>query len=361
MAFMSRFLFCLLWGFALPSCSGGGGDPVFRGSQVGNERGHDVDRNRRGRRWDQDLEDKIKSPRDLVLDILFVLDTSPQMDFYFGTAFQSRFGQFLSQVEETDFRVFFTNSDVTNEGLWFRGLRDQRALNGAAMNLEGVQEGVLLKRKYIDKDLSGYEQIFKNTLTHTAVSKCRYPPFCHGKWVQPLRALMSSFTANDDHFREEADMVAIIITNRDEEPLNKPEKRTKPDEVMEEFRGAYGTDKKLYVFGLIVVPGDEECLKKEKEQRRKFFSRETNHYGHSIQRLVEISDGGQALSLCLEDYSAVGKHLMDVATGGSDEGPSDSEEGDLPENEEDFDNGEELDELDKKILESYLDDGYGDD
>ena len=354
---MIRFLFALLLGFVWISCSGGGGEnPFFQGSQrTRGKEGGAVDRDRGNRSRDQEPENQVKSPRDLVLDILFVLDTSSQMNFYLDTAFQSRLVGFLSHLEETDFRVFFTNSDVTNEGLWFRGFRDMRALNGAAMNLEGAQEGVLLKRKYIDKDLPDYRQVFQNTITHTASSKCRYPPFCHGKWVQPLRALMSSFTANDDHFRDEADLVAIVITNTDEEPLDKPDQRTSPAEVMEEFRGAYGTDKKLYVFGLIVVPGDEECLKEEKKQRRKFFSREKNHYGHSIQRLVEVSDGGQALSLCLEDYSVVGEKLVEVATGADEAGAAGSQLND-PEN------GEVLDDLDKQILETYLegDSGYED-
>ncbi len=279
------------------------------------DREGEVNRDRTGGFKDLKEEgENQNSYEDRPFDLLFVLDTSEDMRFYLTRAFEHRFLNFLSPFEDKDWRVLITHTDVSNSDVFLSSLRDKKALNGAAMNLESASGGKILKRRFIDPDLKDYEQVFYNTLTYPSLSQCRLnPPFCHGALVQPLRALSQAFSANQDIIREEADLVALILTNTDEEPLKKPKKRFSPEEVISDFQSVYGSEKRFFVFGLIIVPEDEECKKQDKKAQP-VLSLRSNHYGHSIQALSRAT-GGEVFSICEEDYTALSNRIVQTLNG----------------------------------------------
>lgn len=239
------------------------------------------------------------------MDILFVLDTSGSMSDYLSKEFVQRFRTFITIINRLDWRIMFTNAGYSGDG-WLSGLSS--ALNGEAMDLEN-KDG-RMESQYLDRRFPDYSNIFQYTLTKEPKirgggnNECYYAPYCNGG-EQPLRALQMSFFANKQFTRKEADFVAIIITNEDEEP-----EEDKPDvtaeTIFQAFKRSYGSGKKLYILNIIIVPGDESC---ENENVDMQFWFEEASAGEKIAEVAKKLGGGN-FSICLKDYSIVAKTIV---------------------------------------------------
>ena len=248
-------------------------------------------------------------------DILFVLDTGDDMDFYLEKAFHNRFGGFLSELQGIDWRLMVTNTDYKNRNRelgfpWIHGYFTEglmgRSLSGKAMKLESEKEGTLLERFYLDSSVSNYEQAFINTITRNrSGSECGYPPYCHRHLVEPLKVLKDSFRANRHFIREEADFVVVIISNSDEQ--SKPQYATKPSQVISEFEDVF-PQKRLFVFSLVIPLDDNACLQENRETDNP-ISRKRMRYGKKIIQLVEEVGRGGFFSICKTDYSEVAEQI----------------------------------------------------
>lgn len=249
-----------------------------------------------------------------AVDILFVIDTSHSMYFYLNHAFKKRFQNFVSIVNTNlDWRMMFTNAGYSKGGFWsFLS----SAMNGKAMCVESEEK--VLDRNYLDNTLPYYKDIFRYTITRDperidyddrgqTENECSYPPHCQGN-EQPLRALKASFSANKHITRKEADFVAVIITNTDEDPgKDSPPLKTK--EIINEFEKVYGSSKRLMVMNLIVLPKDKKCLK-ENNDHQMFFAQ--TEMGERIFDLATQTGGGN-FSICLKDYSIVAKTIVELS------------------------------------------------
>ena len=252
---------------------------------------------------------KVKHP----VDILFVIDTSDSMYFYLNDAFKNRFKSFVSIINENlDWRMLFTNAKYSESGFYsfFSG-----AMNGEAMKLESRVS--VLDRYYLDNKVPHYGDVFRYTITRDpkrindhgqSESGCSYPPYCQSGSETPLHALKSSFSANKHLVRKEADFVAVVISNTDEDPNNDfPTLETK--EIINEFEKVYGSKKRLIVMNLIILPGDKKCLQENDKQQLIF---EESGMGEQIADLSKKAGGGN-FSICLKDYSVVAKAIVHLA------------------------------------------------
>lgn len=246
-----------------------------------------------------------------MVDILFFLDTSPiAMNFYLDFAFEKRFKRFIPIINELNWRIIFTNTGHSDSGFSsvFNG-----AMNGEAMKLEN-RYGVF-NEYYLDRTVKYYGDIFKYTITREpdrsnerGVNKneCSYSPYCQDAAVQPLRALHASFEANKDLTRDGADFIAIIISNIDEEPESDASDIT-AQEITSKFQEVYGSEKKLVVLSLIILPGaTEEC-----QEESDTLLTEPGEAQTIAAVVTEI--GGKNFSICLKDYSVVAEHIVNLA------------------------------------------------
>ena len=120
-----------------------------------------------------------------------------------------------------------------------------------------------------------------------------------------MRALQMSFSANKQFARKEADFVAIIITNEDEEP-EEGEPDVTAGTIFQEFKKNYGSEKKLYILNIIVLPGDEHCVE-ENDDMQILFPEVAP--GEKISEVAKKIGGGN-FSICLEDYSVVADTII---------------------------------------------------
>ena len=245
------------------------------------------------------------------VDILFVLDTSNSMYFYLNYAFERRFKDFIPIINGLDWRIFFTNAGYSGDG-FFSFL--SQGMDGEAMKLENEYD--ILDKNYLDRTVLDYRNVFKYTMTRKPHrmderggnnNECSYPPYCQGA-EQPLRALHASFKANKHLTRKEADFVAVIISNTDENPESDVADITEK-EIINEFNKVYGSGKKLMVLSLIILPDDIKC-KNENIDRQFWFPE--SYKAKQIASLAPKTGGGN-FSICLKDYSIVAKSIVNLA------------------------------------------------
>ena len=249
------------------------------------------------------------------VDILFILDLSNSMWYYLNIGFKKRFKNFIPTINQLNWRMFFTNAGYTGGGFWsfFSSSR-----NGASMPLEGRWD-ILRDRHYLDRTVKHYQDVFRYTMTrdpdrslhdeHNQNNECMYPPYCNGT-EQPLRALLHSFSANKHLTRKEAAFVAVIISNTDENPESGKSPVT-AKEIREEFEKVYGSDKRLIVMNLVVLPGDEDC--KKYNDKMQWIIQETNYAKQITEIPTSRSMEGGNYSICLKDYSVVAKGIVHLA------------------------------------------------
>ena len=241
------------------------------------------------------------------VDILFVVDTSTSMYFYLNNAFKKRFKNFISIINNLDWRILFTDAAYSGGSFFSLGM------DGEAMKLEG--EDYILDRYYLDHTVPNYVNVFNYTITREPHrisergddgDECSYPPYCQGS-EKPLRALHASFSANKRLTRKEADFAVVIISNTDENSA-KGSSAITHKEIINEFNKVYGSEKELMVFSIIVLPDDDKC-KKENDAQQFWFPESKK--AEKIAALAPKTGGGN-FSICLDDYSIVAKSIVNL-------------------------------------------------
>ena len=262
-------------------------------------------------------------------DILFVLNTSNTMYWYIHHGFKKKFSNFISHLSGVDWRMLFTTASYSH--CFFCAPGPDR---GEAMNLDIYSawhkpDG----KKYMDKDFPYARKTFLHTITadpdrsflkesvdsHHA---SKYPPY-YGGGEYPLRALKGGFSANKPLLREEANLVAIIVSHEDEKakwshaskgdsriPTKTQQPHVTAESLKEEFQTVHGEAKELYILNIIILPGDQACLL-ENQKKESFFTKESSEG----KRLAEVAQkiGGGNFSICLDDYSPVARAIKRIS------------------------------------------------
>ena len=91
-------------------------------------------------------------------------------------------------------------------------------------------------------------------------------------------------------------------------------KNVQADDIIDEFKKVYGSDKKLFVLSLIILPGDTKCHSQNEDQTFFVFHHwQKTSPGNQIARLAKRTGGGN-FSICLEDYSIMAKTIVTLSS-----------------------------------------------
>ena len=260
--------------------------------------------------WSDGFSEEEREGTSKSIDILFVINTSNwgmYLDLQYK--FKRKFKNFIPHLRGTDWRMLFTNATYA-EGCRLCPFGPKK---GEAMRIEAKY--AVLNQRYLERSsLNNPTNVFLNTITTHPYARAydnprsmqddryiqHYPPYMNSKSKYPLRALQSSFSANQSLTREEADLVAVIVSNQDE---SAHESSTPTAEsLLQEFQKVYGEEKKLYLLNIIVLVDDERCLNTKYRY---------NKHDSAGQQIAEVAKeiGGGNFSICLQDYSIVAKTI----------------------------------------------------
>ena len=210
------------------------------------------------------------------LDIVFVVDNSISM-YEMQKNLSKRLNSFLSSLGSVDWRIGVITTDM----------RKQDAL---------YQEGRLIEissqNKFIDSSMTNYNKLFKQTIKRRE----------HGSsYEYPITALLKSMEKKEDDnqgfFREGSYVVAILLTNEDEYK----DSTVEPSDLVTFFNENMNLHNGLRVYGISIIPDDEECLKQQDSG---------SGYGIKVAELVRLT-GGKNISICSENY---GPGLQGIST-----------------------------------------------
>ena len=248
------------------------------------------------------------------LDMVFVIDTSTSMHQHL-VGFKKKFAYFLEYFSNLDWKLALTNADHGETGFF---LFDLGALEGRFMDLE--RQGETLDLQYLHSGIFDYNRIFLDSISQHRIGEyrkfgnegyedikpCDLPPSCQSYKEQPLKVLKSSLSKNEDFFRKEADLVAVVISNSAERAVDEAAMATQPQEVIEAFKNIHGWEKRFEVYGVIITEGDENCL--NQNINNQFFFPE-GAFSRKIASLSEMT-GGKVFSICSSDYRNLARGIF---------------------------------------------------
>lgn len=243
-----------------------------------------------------------------AVDIVFVLDVSSSMKNNLKKLGSSML-DLLTHIQDFDWQMAFTTADhgdhtktggYVNQQRW-ENYREDQPHFGQFMNLE--HRGRLLNDKILNRNNQFYDTIFYDTLTINNQNPCSLSPFCQGDHEQPLRALKAVIEReeNNNFFRANSDLIAILITNEDER-VEDQANATTAEEVVQSFQSQFSSEKNLYGFGILIKDQDRRCYQAQKRGH-------SVEYGRKVAELAKETYG-KNISICSNDY---GKALKDVS------------------------------------------------
>ncbi len=229
------------------------------------------------------------------VDILFVVDNAlSTIDNQSELA--TKFKTLQRALGNLDWQIGITTTDVS-EGPF--------GLKGSLAPLVGGKKG----ERILTYSTPNFEQIFFNTIIRKETTNCGFSPQnpCPNPWVQPLKAsIMAMEKRNHENrgfFRAQSDLVIIVLSNKNEMRTGTDYNPTQPQAVIDRFKSIWPEDKKLFVNGLVVVPGDENCLREIKQR----FPYDPS-YGTFVTRLSNMT-AGKVTSICEKDYTSNLKNI----------------------------------------------------
>ena len=200
-----------------------------------------------------------------VIDFVFVVDASSKNKTYIShTNISDKLGTFpsLLTANSIDWRIIFLNAE-------YKLSKHKRYRNAKPLFLE--YHGDSIRSQYLDEFiLNTYHlhydlnDIFTDTLSHRSFGvnsgHCSLSPHCHhSSNTRPLKVLSEFFKRGQPLLRNGADVISVILTNRDEEKASKkPKKRTSAAEVIQQFQ-SLNPNKNFYAISIVTPPGEAEC------------------------------------------------------------------------------------------------------
>ena len=212
------------------------------------------------------------------IDFLFIIDASPENRPYTQTSvLDEKIGILPSQLTEMgiNWRFYFLNAE-------FKESKNAKKAGRNAKLTDLENSGGLIIFQYLNQALANnYFQgqarsIFISTISHPdskSRNQCGLPPYCHKKNdTRPLTVLKKFLSQAQNILRQDADLISVILTNRDEvQPKKGGWFRGKKDVplmdaglVVDEFKNNY-SDKKFYAANIVVESGSTECKNQVKQ------------------------------------------------------------------------------------------------
>ncbi len=232
------------------------------------------------------------------IDILFVVDNSMSM-----AEEQLKLGQrissFLSQINDIDWHIGITTTDVSN---------GRYGLKGRLVKFAGTNTNILTR------NTPNYVNAFLNTVQRQESVNCGGE--CPSGSEQPLAAAIMAMnlqgTTNRGFFRDGADLGVMILSDEDEmsagpRPGHSPPPWATPAEsVLRAAENIWSGEKNLVAYGMVIKPNDVACLNAQPN---------VGHYGTFVASLVQLTNGVLG-SICQEDYGTqlgqIGNHVRQL-------------------------------------------------
>ncbi len=224
------------------------------------------------------------------VDILFVVDNSPSMKTE-QAKMADRFENFIENLSDVDWQIGITTTDVSDGPYGVKG------------SLLPFYQSHL---KMIDSSVSNAEFLFRNTVKRRETGSATEEPL---KAV--IRALKKQNTDNFGFFRQGADLAIVILTDEDEKS-DGSNNATKSQQVVDQIQLIWQGAKRTSVYGIIVEPDDNKCLKEQKKQCENggvltSILNKCGNYGEHVSRLARHSfmESGFTGSICEKEYGAM--------------------------------------------------------
>ena len=216
---------------------------------------------RNGNSCDNIARDSFQVRQSLVdpqVDILVVIDTSGSMSHH-QRKLGERFNDLISGLSNTniDWQVAFINADGTNKGRFYNLENEtgEISVNGQKVNILNPE----LLDRLSGSNTNNLQKIFYNTIDRSdELGSSNEMPLGNIK-----NAISRRNAQNSGFFRDSATLATIILSNEDEFSDGKPEggiNPTTPLEIIQAISDAFGADKRLISYGIIIIPGDTGCL-----------------------------------------------------------------------------------------------------
>lgn len=223
-------------------------------------------------------------PLQRKVDILFVDDNSASMDAL-QNSLGSRFPSFSAAVNGLDWQIGITTTDCSTGPF---------GICGSLLSLTGLGDYILTPAS------PNFTQVFNNSIVRPETIGCIARGDCPSGISEPLKATMNALNKrasnNARFFRADAALAVIMLTNADE--MNDGAAgATTAQQVVNHFRGIYGTTKEFKAYAIDIVPGDASCLASAGAA-----SAGQVFYGVGPSQLATLT-GGFSRSLCAADFS----------------------------------------------------------
>ena len=211
-----------------------------------------------------------------------------------------RFPNFISSLKDIDYQIGITTTDVSGPAPSGSGW----ATDGRIVTYVGSPVNILTP------STPDADRLFLNTIQRSETLDCgkrRTFPYCPSSNEQPLKAMIMAiderFKANSGFFRDGVDLAIVVLSDEDEMSNGSSRAITRPYQVVNAFRAAFGDRKRLMVHGIIIKPGDKKC----RDQQLKDVG--IGYYGTQVSALA-TETGGRTYSICETDY---GKHMSSIS------------------------------------------------
>lgn len=212
------------------------------------------------------------------VDVLFVDDNSDSMRDA-QKKLGDRLKDFLGSVAKIDWQIGITTTDVSDGPF---------GLKGRLIDFPSI------KKRFLVPTTPNVTQLFADTIVRKETWDCG--KVCPSTDERPLRATIQAIgrrsTDNAGFFRPDADLVVIILSNEDEASDGGKTADTY-ETVKAAAKAAFGEQKSLTGFGLIVPPGDTACFAQS--------SVLGGQYGVLLNDFA-VKSGGLVGSICAADY-----------------------------------------------------------
>ncbi|MEZ4871541.1 MAG: hypothetical protein R2827_04685 [Bdellovibrionales bacterium] len=233
------------------------------------------------------------------VDILFVIDNSLSMREN-QKRLAKRFNSFIADLHDVDWQLAFTTVDSYSD-------TDEPGRHGKIDFLDGADGKILTPQ------MSDPAGIFAKSVERDQLKQCHGDGSsqwsspsrkksgrigCVTRNEEPIKSIVKAIgernNANAGFFRDGADLAVVVVSDEDERSNGRSKLATPPEEVVSAVSNAWDGKKKVSGYGIIVEPGDRDCLR---QNRRK----DVSYYGTFVAHLAELT-GGITGSICDTDY-----------------------------------------------------------
>ena len=259
------------------------------------------------------------------VDILIVNDNSVSMHED-QIKMSRKLNSFIGELQNVDWHIGITTTDLSD---------GEYSSKGKLLNMSDANG--ITNTKFITANTPGKEELFRHTIQRPESTvleehfycfrsqelvkrsskerkRCKDLPQTSSGEEQPIGAIVNAIELRNSHnrgfFRDEADLAIVVLTDEDESiPTVASRPIYYPSDVTSTVRNVWGEEKQVSVYGIMIEPGDSQCLNEQKAQQFRVS------YATTIADLSSATNGLTG-SICDADYGPtlknIGRNIVNV-------------------------------------------------